>query len=299
VGAHFVLHVGPMRAQMEPKLAKWPFFLGDGLLLGAAYFIYLQTNFPMGAWQLFFIVLCAGGGAMLCIMPFLLDYRLLLKLADAQTLTTATAQLENLEQLAAQIGAATGQWQTVQEHADKSAVQAKQISERISAEAKAFTEFLQRANDSEKATLRVEVDKLRRTEAEWLQVLVRIMDHVHALHAGAVRSGQPRVVEQVGHFQAACHDAARRLGLAPFTASAEEPFNPQRHQLAETDGKPAPDAVVGEVVATGYNFQGRLLRPVLVRVQENKAVQNVKPSAAKANTQQSQLPLEAAAAAAQ
>src|SRR3954468_10968278 len=143
-----------MRAQMEPKLAKWPFFLGDGLLLGAAYFIYLQTNFPMGAWQLFFIVLCAGGGAMLCIMPFLLDYRLLLKLADAQTLTTATAQLENLEQLAAQIGAATGQWQTVQEHADKSAVQAKQISERISAEAKAFTEFLQRANDSEKATLR-------------------------------------------------------------------------------------------------------------------------------------------------
>ena len=284
-----------MYAQMQPKVAKWPFFFGDGLLLGAAYFIYLQTEFPMGAWQLFFIVLCAAGGAMLCIMPFLLDYRLLLKMVDAQTLTTATDQLQNLEKLAAQIGSATGQWHTVQEHADKTAAQAKQISERISTEAKAFTEFLQRANDSEKATLRVEVDKLRRAEAEWLQVLVRIMDHVHALYAGAVRSGQPRVVEQIHNFQSACHDAARRIGLAPFIASAEEPFNPQRHQLVEAAAKPGSDALVGEMIAIGYSFQGKLLRPALVRLQEGKAGQNGKTSAAKPNTQQSQLPLEAAA----
>src|SRR6478736_1793186 len=127
-----------MYAQMQPRLARWPFFLGDGLLLGAAYFIYLQTKYPMGAWQLFFIVLCAAGGAMLCVIPFLLEYRLLLKLTEAETLTSATAQLKNLEQLAAQIGSATGQWFTVQESADKTAAQAQQISERMSTEVKAF-----------------------------------------------------------------------------------------------------------------------------------------------------------------
>src|SRR5436190_20765632 len=157
----------------------------------------------MGALQLFFILLCAAGGAMLCIAPFLLEYRLLLKLADAETLTSVTAHLQNLDLVAKQIGSATGQWNTVQEHADKTAIQAQQISDKMSAEVKAFTEFLQRTSDSEKANLRLEAEKLKRAEADWLQVLVRILDHIHALHAGAVRSGQPRVIEQIANFQAA------------------------------------------------------------------------------------------------
>src|SRR5436190_22848502 len=115
-----------MLAQLPSKVPKWPFFLGDAFLLSAAYFIYLQTRFPMGAWQLFFIVLCAAGGAMLCITPFLLEYRLLLKLAEAETLTSVSARLQDLQQIAGQIGAATGQWYTVQEQAGKTAVQAQQ-----------------------------------------------------------------------------------------------------------------------------------------------------------------------------
>src|SRR5215467_507502 len=112
-----------MQTQMPSRVPIWPFFLGDGLFIGTAYFIYLQTRFPMGAWQLFFIVLCAAGGAVLGIMPFLLEYRLLLKLAEAQTLTSVTNQLQNLEQIAKQIGSATGQWCSVQESADKTATQ--------------------------------------------------------------------------------------------------------------------------------------------------------------------------------
>src|SRR5882762_7039077 len=101
---HFLLDVPAMQTQMESRVPKWPFLFGDGLLLGAAYFIYSQTKFPMGAWQLFFVVLCVAGGAMLCVTPFLLEYRLLLKLTEAQTLTSVTAQLQNLEKIAAQIG---------------------------------------------------------------------------------------------------------------------------------------------------------------------------------------------------
>ena len=62
----------------------------------------------------------------------------------------------------------------------------------MAAEAKAFTEFMQKANDSEKAMLRLETDKLKRAESEWVHVLVRMLDHVYALHIGAMRSGQPK-----------------------------------------------------------------------------------------------------------
>ena len=222
----------------------------------------------MGWWQTAFIVLCVAGGAWLAIMPFLLEYRVFVRLAEALNLTTAVEQLKNLETLAGQIGGATGQWQTVQEHADKTTASAKEIAERMTAEVQAFTEFMQRVNDTEKGSLRLEVEKLHRSENEWLQVLVRILDHVYALNQGARLSGQPALVEQLGKFQNACRDAARRVGLTPYVAKDAEPFDPKRHQLMEGNGngKPVEGEIVGETVATGYTFQGRQVRPALVRL---------------------------------
>jgi molecular chaperone GrpE (heat shock protein) len=257
-----------MRDQMEFKLHKTPFVIGDVMLLGAAFFIYFQSKLPMGAWQIFFIVLCVAGGAVLGIMPFLLEYRLALKLAEANALADVVPQIQSVQGVAQQISSATGQWQTVQEQADKTAGLAKQISERVSNELKGFTEFMQRSNDSEKANLRLEVEKLRRMETDWLQVSVRMLDHVYALHQGALRSGQPRLIEQLGNFQTACRDAARRVGLIPYAAIAAEPFDGQKHQLVDVDAKAPPGAVVGETVAAGYTFQGKLIRPALVRLSD-------------------------------
>jgi len=256
--------------QLEPKLSKWPFYLGDALLLGAAYFIYFQSKLPMGPWQIFFVVLCVAGGAWLAIMPFLFEYRVMAKLAEAQALTTVVSQMQNLETLAARISGATGQWQQTQEQADKTATLARELAERMSAEVKAFTEFMQRANDSEKATLRLEVEKSRRGENDWLQVLVRMLDHIFALHQGALRSGQPNLISQMANFQNACRDAARRVGLSSLVANDSEPFDAQRHQLTDEEAKPPANAVVAETVAAGYTFQGKLLRPVLVRLRDDR-----------------------------
>jgi molecular chaperone GrpE (heat shock protein) len=250
----------------EPKLPKWPFYLGDCLLLGTAYFIGFRTSSPLGHWEMALAAACIGVGAVLCAAPFLLEYLARVKLAETQGLTTVVAQVKNLEAIAGQISGATGRWQEAQEQADRTATAAREIGERMAAEAKAFGEFMQRANDTEKATLRLEVDKLRRVEAEWLQVVVRLLDQVYALHQGAVRSGQANVIEQVGHFQHACRDAARRVGLTPFVADEAEPFNAERHQSIEDGAQPQPDATVGETIATGYTFQGKLIRPALVRL---------------------------------
>jgi molecular chaperone GrpE (heat shock protein) len=275
-----------------PKLSKWPFFLGDALLLGVAGFICYQSKFVLGDWELCFVVLCVVGGALLCIAPFLLEYDALVKLTEAGGLTTVVSQLKNLEGIAGQISGATGRWHDAQDAADKTANAAREIGERMTSEVKAFTEFMQRANDSERANLRLEVEKLRRAEADWLQVLVRMLDHVFALHQGALRSGQPALIEQVGNFQNACRDAARRVGLTPFAANEAEPFDAQRHHLVEEGTKPPPDAVVANTVAAGYTLQGRLIRPALVRLRETPAVVAA-PLPEAANEQQSALPLEA------
>src|SRR5208283_5543893 len=132
-------------------------------------------------WEMCFVVLCVAGGALLGVAPFLLEYDALAKVAEAGALNTAVAELKNLEGIANLISGATGKWQDAQDQAARTAAGAREIAERMTSEVKAFTDFMTRANDSERATLRLEVEKLRRGESEWLQVLVRTLDHVYAL----------------------------------------------------------------------------------------------------------------------
>jgi molecular chaperone GrpE (heat shock protein) len=277
-----------------PKLSKFPFFVGDMLLLGLAILIVKQSQLPLGAWQAVACVLCVAIGAWLAILPYVLEYRSVSRAAEAAALTSVATAAQNLESIAAQISGATSQWQSVNEKADETAASARQIAERMSSEVKAFAEFMQRANDSEKSNLRLETEKLRRAEAEWLQVVVRMLDHVFALHQAAVLSGKPNLIEQMSQFQSACRDVARRVGLTPFVAAATETFDSQRHQAM--DGKaPVAEAKVVETLAVGYTFQGRLLRPAVVRLSENGAPgsDNTIPVSTPADPGQAQLELAA------
>jgi molecular chaperone GrpE (heat shock protein) len=253
-----------MADRNAPKLSKWPFYLGDAFLLGVAALIVRQSHHPLGPWPLFFLVTCASVGAWVSVTPFLVEYRALLKFAEADSLTDAVKQINDLRTFTNQISFATAQWQLVQEQAANTVKSARDITDRITAEARAFSEFMQKANDAEKAHLRLESDKLRRAEQDWLQVLVRLLDHVYALHQAGLRSGQPVLIAQLGNFQSACRDAARRLGLVPVEAKPDEPFNDTAHQLADTEAKPALGACVAETIATGYTFRGQPLRPPLV-----------------------------------
>src|SRR4029077_4832494 len=99
-----------------------------------------------------------------------------------------------------------------------------------------------------------------------VQVVVRMHYLIYSLHQAGVRSPQPGVADQLGKFQVACLDVARRVGLTPFVAAPAEPFDAQRHQLMDGESKPAADAAVDETVATGYTFQGRLIRHALVKL---------------------------------
>ena len=248
------------------KLSKWPFLLGDALLVGVAAVVLFRSETALNVWQIAACVAAVGGGAWLAVTPFLVEYRAAFRLAESASLQTVLERFANLEAIAGQIKNATAHWQTAQEQAGKTVTAAGEIADRLGAEAKAFTEFLQKANDSEKANLRLEVEKLHRAEGEWLQVLTRILDHVFALHQAGVRSGQPNLIEQLGQFQSACRDASRRLGLVPFAVPPDEVFDEKLHQLVDPQEAAPADSRVAETIATGYTFQGQLLRRALVRL---------------------------------
>lgn len=254
-----------MRDENFVPVPKWPFFLGDAAMIGFGYFIYYETRGPLGHWEFVACALCISLGAVLGILPFLLDHRARLKQIEANALGNVSEKIQNLEQLAAQISSATNAWENIQLQAEKTSQSAQEVSERMAAEARDFAEFMRQANDTEKATLRLEVEKLRRAEMEWLQVVVHMFDHVYALQGAAVRSGQTRVVEQLTQFRNACLEAARRVGLTAFAPAPGEAFDPQRHRNPDSETMP-PDSIVAEVAAVGFTFQGQLLRPALVKV---------------------------------
>ncbi|MCO5053557.1 MAG: nucleotide exchange factor GrpE [Verrucomicrobiae bacterium] len=280
----------------ELKVPKWPFFLADAFMLGLAWFLfYWQAKFPLSQWEVLTCCLCVFLGAGLGVLPYLLEYRALLKygalvkLIESSSLMAATEKIQNLENCVLQISSATTQLESAQTQADATAKLAGQITERMTAEVRGFKEFMQNANDSERATLRLEAEKLHRAEREWLNVLVFILDHTFALYRAAERSGQENVVRQLAQFQHTCRDAARRLGLQVVGANSGEAFDPQRHTLGPEQEAPA-HGIIEETLACGYSYQSTLIRPALVKLRTAGAVGA--ESAMEAQDAEPQLPLE-------
>ena len=263
-----------MKDRRIPTVPKWPFYVADIVLIGLAIWLVNHFPHPLAVWPATLMALCVAGAAVLGVWPHRMEYEASLKFAQSDGLADAVKEIRNVQTAAEQIRLATGQWQSVQEHSAKTAAAAKEIADRIAAEANAFSEFIQKTNDSEKATLRLEVEKLRRGEGQWLQILVHLLDHVFALYQAGARSGQPNLRDQLGNFQEACRDIVRRVGLTPFEASEDESFNSEKHQLVEGQAEPDPvqNPRVAQTLATGYMFQGQILRRSLVALKDESVL---------------------------
>jgi len=287
-----------MKEASDWNIPKWPFLAANAALLVVAALMIARAAHPIT--QTEFILATATGalGALLGCLPFILEYRATKKLVEINATTTVAEQLQDLKKYSAQVTTATDQWARVQEttkgDAEKTVAAAREISERMSAEIREFNEFQVKLNDTEKGALRLEVEKLRRAEGEWLQVVARILDHIFALHTAAARSGQPELTAQIAQFQNACRDAARRVGLAPFEAAPEEKFDAERHRVHGVETPPA-TGVVAETLAPGLTFQGRFIRAALVRLATANPPPTPEPETApeKSAPGENQLPLAA------
>src|SRR5690606_6156946 len=102
---------------------------------------------PLLLWEVYAIILCVALGAWTFLRPF----QTRLKLVESANLISAAEQIRKIEHVATQVSSSTSLWQAVQEESSRTAATAKQLAEQMTREAKSFAEFLQKANDSEKA----------------------------------------------------------------------------------------------------------------------------------------------------
>lgn len=252
-----------MNVTPAPRITKLPFVIGDLLLLATAGYVAIYGAF-LGQWQYVAIVTAVAFGAWLMVWPFVLEFRAAARIAESSAAADVTAKLKELDNVASTIAKASTEWQHLQLSATQTVTAAEHIAERMTAEARNFGEVLGRMNESEKSHLRLEIEKLRRAEGDWLAILVRILDHVHALHQAGVRSGQRNVIEQLTHFQNACRETTRRIGLVPIVPEPGTAFDGKSHQVLDGE-QPREGAAVNEVLAPGFAFQGQVIRlPVVV-----------------------------------
>ena len=257
-----------MAIPSAPSIVKWPFFIADFILVVVGAAIAWSAKWPPTPLIILAMVACFIVGALILVYPFLREHAAAVKLWEQANLAEAAQQLDQLVTVANRVVAAAREWEGFQSNTQKLQLQSGQLVDRMVGEAKSFSELMQRMDLHEKQALRFELEKVRRQEAEMLQVLVHLLDHVHALRQAGDRSGQPQLAQQLANFRSACLETARRVGLLAFESEPGSPFDPHSHQTV--DGRePGEGAVIESTVACGYSFQGQPVRRILVTLRES------------------------------
>ena len=206
-------------------------------------------------------------GAWVLVTPFLKEFQAQADLTEAKELAASVEKISSVDVIAKQIENATEQWLHVEDRANEINAASREIAGKINAEAREFTEFLQKANDTEKNHLRLEVDKLNRAQVDWVKVVTGMLDHVFALNQAARQSGKEALIKQMNNFQAACRDVARRVGVVTNEPKPDEGFDAGKHQLRDPEAEPEAGAKIIGIAAQGLSHQGQVLRKAVVVIE--------------------------------
>ncbi len=247
------------------SVPKWPFLMADIIFIGLGYWISTLIQGEPQSWQIISILVCAVLGAGFAVAPFYFEYRAEAKAVEIAQLTTVAKEIGKMEAVAQQIADASESWASVQSTSEQTAKLAEEIASGMAATVKDHDEFMANANTEELNTLKLEVNKLRRVEADWANTLVGVLDLVYRLEQSAQASGKEQFIQTMTQFQGQCREVARRVGLVAFEAEKGAAFNPDEHALPE--GEQAGDnASVTQTRLPGFRLQGKLVRKPLVAV---------------------------------
>ncbi|MBC8326687.1 MAG: nucleotide exchange factor GrpE [Verrucomicrobia subdivision 3 bacterium] len=256
----------PKALPLPVTVPKWPFLLADIIFIGLAYWISTLIDGPAQQWHISSILVCAGLGAAFAVAPFYFEYRAEAKAVEIAQLTTVAKEVNNMETVAAQISEATASWNAVQESSGQTAQLAEEIAAGIAATVKEHHEFMAKAGNDEHATLKLEVEKLRRAEQDWASTLVGQLDLIFRLERSAAASGKEPFMQTMATFQGQCRELAKRVGLVAFEADADAAFDAEHHAVLDNEPKPTDGDKVTETRLPGIRLQGRLIRKPLVSV---------------------------------
>ncbi len=272
-----------MSEPSSPSVVKWPFLLADFCVLVVAAVLAWLAHTRELPWSLGLAAVIAASvaaGAWILVTPFLRDQDARLKLREQAGLADTVTQIRQVERVVSSVVAASTQIASSQVGLTQANAAAQSLVGVMHEERQAFMEFIQRRDDQERQTMRLELDKLRRGEEETLKVICHLLDHNYAVFLAGQRSGQPAVAQQLAAYRAACLDSVRRLGIVAHEATVGEGFNPDFHQT--WDGQPpAAGSRISGTLACGYTIRSLPVRPIIVAVDTavETAAENTIPDA--------------------
>jgi len=192
-----------------PPLNPWPFLVGDAALLAAACLISSQANAPLSSSPLIAIVACIAFGAVLAVIPFLLNYtrRQELALAERQREIAALAQITTTS--AEQISIAAASLHSIAENTTRSLKLGEQLPQKIQEKINDFKSQLNEVAVTENEALAQEINTLRASETERLET---------ALSSVRKTAADLAMIEAVSRK----HLSELNESLARFVSSAEK-----------------------------------------------------------------------------
>jgi hypothetical protein len=158
----------PLQEEVPP-LNPWPFLVGDAALLATACLISSQANAPLTGLPLIAVAGCVALGAVLAVIPFLLNYtrRQELALAERQREIAALAQITTTS--AEQISIAAASLHSIAENTTRSLKLGEQLPQKIQEKINDFKSQLNEVAVTENEALSQEINTLRASETERLE----------------------------------------------------------------------------------------------------------------------------------
>lgn len=259
VGAH-------TRSPQPPPLSPWPFLLIDGTLLVAAAALLntAERPLPFSMGGLIAALVVVGGA--IALFPFWRAYRNELKFAELEAVEETVRRIEDLTKVADRVERAETSWMQAKDSSETIAKNLNETTSLLYEESKAIREFAHQQNDQQKANLRLEVQKLKQWETEWVQAGTIALDHTAALHAAILQLDDAQATRKLNKFQNSIHEIMRRVGLVGFAPRAGAPFDPDANRVHNQSAPPPEGSRIRDVVAMGIRYQGRLVRPAIVNV---------------------------------
>lgn len=92
-----------MQQNSSLNLPKWPFYMGNILLVGIAILLAFQAGSQLTTAQFFWSFLCVASGAVIFATPFVLEYQGQIKIAEAKSKTIGTSQLKQIDNVLSQM----------------------------------------------------------------------------------------------------------------------------------------------------------------------------------------------------
>ena len=160
-----------MNLPSSPRPPKWPFFLGDGILLVVACLIGLLAPSPLSATELSLIFGCVALGAVLAVLPALLDSAAAQREAEAALQLKLAEQNTKLQHAAETLASIAGQLKSAHEATARAVHTAENLPYRLQEKIAEFTTALQERDDEEKASMAKELEALRDAEGDRLTAL--------------------------------------------------------------------------------------------------------------------------------